>query len=187
MKRIFISIAAAALSSISHGQDKATPAALEKTASLQGITFKVTAAANTITITPSGLKEDNRAVSADIKGVVKNVEVADINADGAPEIYVFVAETTGDMRGSLIAYSTNKKKSLTAIFLPALEDDAKNVKGYRGRDDFAVVEGVIARRFPIFPVDPAKTEPTGKMRQLQYKLHAGEAGWVLKVDKVIEF
>ncbi|MCF7787105.1 MAG: hypothetical protein K9N47_13345 [Prosthecobacter sp.] len=25
------------------------------------------------------------------------------------------------------------------------------------------------------------------LRQIQYKLHAGEAGWLLKVDKAVEF
>ena len=29
--------------------------------------------------------------------------------------------------------------------------------------------------------------PYGKMRQLQYTLNAGEAGWVLKIDKILEF
>ena len=42
----------------------------------------------------------------------------------------------------------------------------------------AVVEGVLARRFSI---------GGGKMRQLQYKLHPGEASWQLKVDRVAEF
>lgn len=78
------------------------------------------------------------------------------------------------------------RPSMKVSFL-ALEDDARNTKGYRGRDEFAVVEGIIARRFPLFPKDRSKTEPTGKMRQIQYKLVAGEAGWLLKPDKVIEF
>jgi hypothetical protein len=30
-------------------------------------------------------------------------------------------------------------------------------------------------------------KPSGKTRQLQYKIHAGEAGWLLKPDKVIEY
>ena len=162
-------------------------AGFEATRELQGITFKVTSAANQVTITPSGLEIDNSPVSAELKGIVKNVEVGDINADGSPEIYVFTAETSGGQRAGLIAYSTNKKKSLSAIYLSPLEDDAKNVKGYRGHDDMAVVEGIIARRFPIFPDDAAKAEPTGKTRQLQYKLKAGEAGWVLKLDKVVEY
>jgi len=164
-----------------------TAAAFEATQSLQGITFKVTSTGDTVTITPSGLGKDNSPVNAEVQGRVKRAEVADINADGSPEIYVFAAETGGDLRGSLIAYSANNKNSLSRIHLPPLEDDAKNARGYRGRDEFAVVENILARRFPIYPDDAAKTGPTGKLRQLQYKLHTGEAGWVLKLDRVVEF
>jgi len=71
--------------------------------------------------------------------------------------------------------------------LPALKDDDQNGLGYRGHDEFAVVENSLARRFPIFPVEPGDTKPTGKMRQLQYKLQQGEAGWLLKVEKTTEF
>jgi hypothetical protein len=49
-----------------------------------------------------------------------------------------------------------------------------------------VVEGILGRRFPIHD-DSAPFKPTGKMRQVQYKLHTGEAGWLLKVDKMVEF
>ena len=157
------------------------------TQELQGITFKVTSSGGTVTITPSGLEIENTPASVEVKGIVVRAETGDINADGSPEIYVYAAEPTGDMRGSLIAYGTNRKKSMTPIYLPPLEDDAKNAKGYRGHDEFAVVEGIIARRFPIFPEDASETEPTGRMRQLQYKLVAGEAGWILKLDKAIEF
>lgn len=165
--------------------------AFETTQTLQGIAFNVTSpnapTANSVTITPTGLKIDNSPIRVEASGIVTGAEVGDINADGSPEVYIYIVEPTGDQRATLIAFSANKKKSLSQVYLPALEDDARNAKGYRGRDEFAVVEGIIARRFPIFPEDRSKTEPTGKMRQIQYKLVAGEAGWLLKPDKVIEF
>ncbi len=58
--------------------------------------------------------------------------------------------------------------------------------GYRDGDEFAVVEGIPGRRFPVDPDDQSGSEPTGKMRQMQLKLHAGEAGWQLQADKVVE-
>ena len=33
----------------------------------------------------------------------------------------------------------------------------------------------------------SNAKPSGKMRQLQYKLKAGEAGWLLKLDKATEY
>jgi hypothetical protein len=34
------------------------------------------------------LKSDNRPIEMDVSGIVTQVEVADINADGSPELYV---------------------------------------------------------------------------------------------------
>lgn len=152
-----------------------------QTLSLQGIMFKVTSpnssSGNKITITPSGLESDNTPITVEAAGLVKGAETGDLNADGSPEIYIYAGD-------SIIAYAANKKKSLSQITLPEL---GENSKGYRGGDAFSVLEGVLGRRFPIYPEDREKSEPTGKLRQIQYKLAAGEAGWLLKVDKVTEF
>ena len=63
----------------------------DKTFTLQGITFRVTSAndssLNTLEIIPSGLETDNRSISRQIDGTVTAAEVADLNADGSPEIY----------------------------------------------------------------------------------------------------
>ena len=76
---------------------------------------------------------------------------------------------------------------MSEIYFPPISEDAVNSKGYMGHDEFAVVEGVVAQRFPIYKDGDTNAQPSGKMRQLQYKLTAGEAGWVMKVDRVEEF
>jgi hypothetical protein len=87
----------------------------------------------------------------------------------------------------LIAYSANKNKSLSDIYLPPITDDPKLTKGYRGHDEFMMVENSVAQRFPIYKDNDSDDKPTGGWRQLHYKLTQGEAGWVLKLDKVLEF
>ena len=158
----------------------------DKKEELQGITFQVfspnTRSGNMLTVTPAGLEADNTPVEMDVTGLITRTEVADINADGSPELYVYGFDGTSQ---TVLAWSANKKKSLGQISLPDL--DAAQSKGYRGGDDYAVVEGILARRFPIYPDDKPESKPTGKLRQIQYKLHPGEAGWLLKADKVIEF
>lgn len=155
--------------------------------SLQGIDFGISAKPtedghNILTITPSGLEKDNTPVMTKVSGKVIGADIADLNADGSPEIYLF--SVSGDNHViHLTAYAANNKKSLSQIYLPPLADDEKNAKGYIGYDEFAVVENVLARRFKLFE----DGKYTGKTRQLQYKLHAGEAGWVLKLDKVTEY
>ncbi|MCX7096488.1 MAG: hypothetical protein NTV43_01125 [Methylococcales bacterium] len=151
---------------------------------LHGIQFKVISQDKHLRIIPSGLAIDNSPIERDIEGVVTGASIGDINVDGSPEIYIYSKDKD---KGSLIAYSANNKKSLGEIYLPPITDDPKLTKGYRGHDDFMMVEGIIAQRFPIYKDNDSNTKPTGGWRQLQYKLTKGEAGWVLKLDKVLEF
>lgn len=50
-----------------------------------------------------------------------------------------------------------------------------------------MVETTLVQRFPVYDSADAGAGRTGKMRQVQYKLVAGEAGWILREDKVTEF
>lgn len=112
--------------------------------------------------------------------------MADLNVDSSPEIYLYVATNDGSKTGSVVAYAANHKKSPSQIYLPPLENE-KDRRGYRGGDEFAVVESILGRRFPIYPDDQSDAKPTGRTRQLQYKLTPGEAGWILRLDKSLEF
>ena len=163
----------------------------DKVLKLQGITFHVQAtnegSLNKLTITPSGLEIVNDVIKQEIDGSVTGAEIADINADGSPEIYVYVNSAGSGSYGSLVAYSANNKKSLSGIYLAPLEDDKKNAVGYMGHDEFAVVESSFARRFPIYKKEDSNANPTGGMRQLQYKLVPGEATWQLKLVNSTEF
>ena len=175
--------AAAALPAVSVGFDRQ----LE----LNGIEFHVTspnvAAANTVVVAPAGLEIDNSPFTSDADGAVTGAEVADLDADGSPEIYVYVTSTDAAARGSVVAFSANKRKSLSSIYLPPIADTPAAAKGYQGHDDFAVVEGSLVRRFPIYAGEGVGAAPTGKTRQLQYKLVPGEAGWILKLDRTTDF
>lgn len=166
-------------------------AGFDRTLELQGITFHVTcpndSSLNKVTITPTGLEVDNAPVVRDADGTVVGAEVADLDVDGSPEIYVYVQSAGSGSYGSLIALSANQRKSLSDIFLPPVADDPGASKGYMGHDEFAVVESTFVQRFPIYGEGDSNAQPTGTMRQIQYKLVPGEAGWLLKVDKIVEF
>lgn len=78
------------------------------------------------------------------------------------------------------------QKSLSEIYLPAVSDNPKTAEGYQGEDAFSVVENKLVQRFPVYDSADANAGRTGKMRQIEYKLMAGEAGWVMREDKVSE-
>jgi len=159
----------------------------DETLDLQDITFHVFAtnngSLNQLTITPSGLEISNRVLKQVIDGTVRGAEVADINADGSPELYVYINSAGSGAYGSLVAYSANNKKSLSEISLPPLEDDQNISIGYMGHDQFAVIENSLARRFPIYNEGDPNCCPKGGIRHLEYKLIQGEATWQLKLVK----
>jgi hypothetical protein len=165
--------------------------AFDQKLALQGITFHVTCPNDSsqprVTITPSGLAIDNSPMTKEVDGHVVLAEVADLDVDGSPEIYVYVQSAGSGSYASLVAHATNKKKSLSEIHLPPITDDPRAAKGYMGHDDPRVVESTLVRRFPVYREGDTNAKPTGGTRQIQYKLAAGEAGWVLRADKVVEY
>ena len=169
----------------------AVPVGFDRQLELNGIGFHVTspnvAAGNAVSVAPAGLEIDNSPFTTDADGAVTGAEVADLDADGSPEVYVYVTSTDDAERGSVVAFSANKRKSLSSIYLPPIADTPAAAKGYQGHDDFAVVEGSLVRRFPIYAGEGLGAAPTGKARQLQYKLVPGEAGWLLKLDRTTDF
>jgi hypothetical protein len=169
----------------------AAPAAFEQGLQLQGIGFQVSspnkAANNTVHIVPSGLQVDNNPIDWQVAGHVVGAEVADLNADGSPELYVYVRGPAPWRHGALLAFSANQRKSLSMVNVPELGSHRGADKGYQGHDEMAVVENRFMRRFPLFGKDGDPAKPTGRTRQLQYKLTKGEASWVLTLDRMVEF
>lgn len=157
---------------------------------LNGISFDVecpnAGSLNKLTIRPSGLKTDNTLITRDIDGTVVKAAVEDLNADGSPEIYVFITSAGSGSYGSVVAYGANRKKSLTEIYMPPLEENKAAMKGYMGHDEFELVEGRLVRSFPIYEPKDSNAKPSGGTRQVQYKLVAGEAGWLLKPYRTFE-
>lgn len=141
--------------------------------------------ANTLTIRPSGLQSDNSPVARDVSGVVTHAELKDLDGDGAPELLVWLSRPGSSNFGELIAFSTNHRKSLSDIFIELPEKS--DLAGYRGHDEFEVVENTFVRRFPVYQDGDKDADPTGGMRQFQYKLQKGEAGWLLKLDRVVNY
>jgi hypothetical protein len=123
----------------------AVPAGFNRQLELNGIGFHVTspnvAAGNTVDVAPTGLEIDNSPFTSDADGAVTGAEVADLNADGSPEVYVYVTSTDAAARGSVVAFSANKRKSLSSIYLPPMAETPAAAQGYQGHDDFTVVEG----------------------------------------------
>ena len=159
--------------------------------SLQGVIFHVSTpnegSINKLTILIDGLKSKTDPIEKEIGGTVTGAEIADLNSDGSPEIYIYTTSAGSGSYGNVIGVSINKMKSASDIFMPPITDDKKLSAGYMGHDEFSVVENSLGRRFPIYRPGDTNNEATGGLRQIEYKLTAGEASWVLRVKKSMNF
>ena len=158
---------------------------------LHGVTFDLSAtnsgSKNKLTIIVEGLAHHVEPIVREINGTVTGAEVADLDRNQSPEIYIYVTSAGSGSYGSLVALSANNRKSLTDIHLPDINEDKKVRAGYMGHDEFAVIESVLARRFPVYKPGDTNNKPSGGMRQIAYKLVPGEAGCILKVKRVDNF
>ena len=159
----------------------------KKTVSYKSISFDITKSGDTLTIQPSGFESDNTKVNKTIEGTVSNIEVDDINTDGSPELMIYITSAGSGSYGTAIGFSGNNNKSMSEITIPSMVDNPKANKGYMGHDEFALVEGTLVQRFPIYKEGDTNSKPTGGTRQIQYKLKNGEASKVFAVDKIIEY
>ncbi len=164
-------------------------AAFNKTLKLQGISFHVQSSGEgsqqQLTITTSGAKPPIKPIHQSVNGQVIGAEVADLNSNGLPEIYVFVQGAGSGSYGELVAYSVIKGSELSPITLQELSGAL--AQGYQGHDQFAVVEECLARRFPIYKPGDSNAKASGGLRQICYKLKAGEASWILRPTSVLKF
>jgi hypothetical protein len=55
-----------------------------------------------------------------------------------------------------------------------------------GHDQFVIVERTLARRFSVYLSSDTNAKPAGGTREIDYRLKAGEAGWVLKPTKRVK-
>lgn len=192
MKRFFPQITAAALLLAAALPGSAwAGAAFNQTLKLQGISFQLQSSGEgsqqhlTITTTTSGGRSPIKPIHQTLNGRVVGAEVADLNGNGMPEIYVFVQGAGSGSYGELAAYAVTRGSDLSPIYLQELS--GAMAQGYRGHDQFQVVEGCLARRFPIYKPGDSNAKATGGERQICYKLFNGEASWILRPTSVLKF
>ena len=160
-----------------------------KVLSFKNITFDVKAVGKgslqKTTIQPSGLTATNRAETLETEPVT-GAEIADLNADGYPELLIFTQSAGSGSYGKVIAFSVNKGKSMSAVTFPETSQNPEIKNGYGGHDKFTITDNALTQEFPIYNEGDTNNKPSGKKRQITYKLKDGEASRVFVVDQVKE-
>ena len=155
---------------------------------LQGVQFEVQAkeegSTQKLTIRASDVNKTYQTIHQDLKGRLVGAEVADLNSNGRPEVYVFVRN--GDGHGEVIVYSVMNSNSLSPIYLQELSGQLLN--GYRGgMTSFRWSKNAwrVASRFTNRVM--AMPSPPGGLRQICYRLQNGESSFVLKSTSALQF
>lgn len=110
-------------------------------------------------------------------------EVYDLDGNGYDEIYIITKSQGPEKYSSIIAYASNKDKSLTPIHFPELNNADLNqgglFEGYKGHDNYSFSGNSLIRTFPIYSGEDTNTT----MREIRYQLVQGEASWRLKISE----
>lgn len=131
---------------------------------------------NVVNISPIGFDNSVRDFSFDVKGRIRRAEVDDVNRDNFPDLVLYVYHDDTLNKGNVICISSESNTSLKPIVFPDIADDPKLREGYRGSDEFMLMEGMLTRRFPLFSTDSTGAQPTGKIRQVMYRIVPGDKG-----------
>ncbi|TMI97089.1 MAG: hypothetical protein E6H08_02995 [Bacteroidetes bacterium] len=162
----------------------------QKTLEFKNISFEINTKGNgslrQLFIQSKGFEETNKRLELQIDGKVTDAQVADLNADGFPELLIFTQSAGSGTYGNVIAFSANGTKSLSQVYFPPVSENPKLKKGYMGHDTFSVNGSALIQEFPIYKAGDPNSNPTGGIRRIQYKLVNGEATRKFVADKISE-
>ncbi|MVT12188.1 hypothetical protein [Chitinophaga tropicalis] len=127
--------------------------------------------ARSVIIAATDMKGDttksDSTVIYDVKGMLSESIVADLNHDKYPEVFFFTysagSEATGSVYG--ITYVRNKP---VRIF--SGDVDREDLKGYRGRDSFYIKAPYLMRQYPVYEKSDPDGQPGDGKRTIKYAL-----------------
>lgn len=128
--------------------------------------------------------EHNRPERYEDRDPISDVFVADLDGNSFDEIYIITTSAGSGSYGSVLAFASNRDKSLSMINFPDIEEGDSTFEGYMGHDLFTVEDQKLLRTFPLYNEGDTNSNPTGGSRKLTYGLHPGEAMWQLKIEQV---
>ncbi|HXB95901.1 MAG TPA: hypothetical protein VNU70_12110 [Puia sp.] len=131
---------------------------------------------NQLAIRPIGFESPaSEGMNFPVRGRISMAQVDDLNGDGVADLILFLYTDTAAIHGTVLAFISDGTKSIQPAALPDLSLDGKLNGGYKGHDQFTMLEGTLLQKFPVYKPDD-KEEPTGGNRVVQYQLRKGESG-----------
>lgn len=114
-----------------------------------------------------------------IDGAVAGAEVADLDHNRFPELYVYSTSSGSGSFGRVYGWQ----------FLPERKADIQltnwrlpPANGYMGHDSLWVEDSVLCRQYPVYRPGDANAEPSGGMQMLRYQLQPAGQGFALVAE-----
>ncbi len=129
---------------------------------------------NELDVKPIGFDKDAHESGMFLKGFIVKSQIDDLNNDGFPDAVIYTIDGPRGQFGNAYAIVSMSNKSFVAVGLPDVQLDAKYKEGYRGHDEFSLLEGTLMRKFPVYKPDDKDNAATGGKRLIQYRLTGSE-------------
>jgi hypothetical protein len=114
-----------------------------------------------------------------VDGAVTGAEVADLDNNRFPELYVY---STSDGSGSFgRVYGWQFLLERKADIKPANWHNPV-AKGYMGHDSLWIERSILCRKFPVYEAGDANAQPSGGYQMMRYKLRMTGDSYSLAVE-----
>jgi len=120
---------------------------------------------------------------------VTDIFLVDLDKNGFEEIYLITSSAGSGSYSTIYGFVSNKDKSVSPVYVQEITEaqiEEGLFAGFMGHNHFSVIDGKLVNSFPVFLKEDTNSNPTGGNRTVGYVLLPGEAGWILKPEKVIE-
>ncbi|WP_020605009.1 hypothetical protein [Spirosoma spitsbergense] len=112
-----------------------------------------------------------------VDGAVSGTDVADLDGNRFPELYLFSTSDGSGSFGRVYAWQFMPERkadiSLPRNWLP------EPVQGYMGHDSLWVENNLLCRRYPIYQAGDANATSSGGYRLMRYQLKPAGTGYAL--------
>jgi hypothetical protein len=131
---------------------------------------------NQVSVRPVGFDGSAREVTFPLRGRVQKAEIDDLNSDGYPDVVLYIYTDSAGIFGTVYAFLSVGNKSITGCVLADPMMNGKINSGYKGHDQFILMEGNLLQKFPIYKPGDDKDKPTGGTRVVLYQLGKTDNG-----------
>jgi hypothetical protein len=134
-------------------------------------------ATNIASIRPIGFESPaNETMNIPVRGRVSYVQVDDLNSDGVADLIMFIYTDSAARHGTVWALMSDGNKSIVPCAMPDPALDGKINQGYKGGDQFSMMEGTVLQKFPVYKTGDTDSLPTGGNRVVLYNVGKSETG-----------